>query len=94
MAAMVIALALVAPMVPGMGRVPAAVAQTLTTEQTAALEEATRLNEQVVQLLHQGQYAEAIPLAQQALDILETTLGGNHPDVATVLNGQSRMNKP
>ncbi|MGB3517845.1 MAG: CHAT domain-containing protein [Elainellaceae cyanobacterium] len=89
MAAVVMALALVAPMVPG--RMPSAVAQTLTTEQAAALEEANRLDQQMIQLYQQGQYAEAIPLARQAVDIRETALGGNHPDVASTLNNLAEL---
>jgi hypothetical protein len=41
----------------------------LTAEQSAELEEAKRLNQQVEQLYHQGQYAAAIPLAERALAI-------------------------
>ncbi|TVQ24624.1 MAG: tetratricopeptide repeat-containing protein, partial [Leptolyngbya sp. DLM2.Bin15] len=89
MAAVVMALALVAPMVPG--RMPAAVAQTLTTEQTAALEEAERLNQQAWQLYQQGQYGEAILLVQQALVIRENLLSENHPDVASSLNNLARL---
>ena len=59
MAAVVMALALVTPMVPGVGEMPAAVAQTLTTEQAAALAEAERLNQQAWQLCQQGQYGDS-----------------------------------
>jgi len=54
--------------------------------QGEALNEAKRLNEQVVQLYQQGKYAQAIPLAQRALTIYEKALGPDHPAVATVLN--------
>ncbi len=50
------------------------------------LAEAQRLNEQVLQLLQQGEYATAIPLAQQALEILEKVFGEEHPNVAQSLN--------
>ncbi|MFP4009849.1 MAG: tetratricopeptide repeat protein, partial [Spirulinaceae cyanobacterium] len=56
---------------------------TLTTQQTAQLEEANRLNQQVLQMLREGQYTAAIPLAQQALAIREQALSSDHPDVAT-----------
>jgi len=58
----------------------------LTTEQKAALAEAERLNQQVLQLYQQGKYAEAVPLAEQALSICRRVLGESHPDVATSLN--------
>jgi tetratricopeptide (TPR) repeat protein len=54
--------------------------------QSADLEEAKRLNNQVVQLHRQGKYAEAVPLGQKALNIVEKVLGPDHPDVATSLN--------
>jgi tetratricopeptide (TPR) repeat protein len=58
----------------------------LSAEQSAELEEAQRLNEQVIQLYNQGPYAAAIPLAERALAIREKVLGKEHPDVATSLN--------
>ena len=59
--------------------------QTATaTEQDLA--QATQLNQQVDELYQAGRYAEAIPLAEQALTIRETALGPDHPDTATSLN--------
>ncbi|EAW34379.1 CHAT domain-containing protein [Lyngbya sp. PCC 8106] len=55
-------------------------------QQSDELEEAERLNQQVIQLRQQGKYNEAIPLAEQVLEIRERILGENHPDVATSLN--------
>jgi CHAT domain-containing protein len=57
-----------------------------TTSDDLALAEALKLNQQVVQLRDQGQYAAAIPLAERALAIREKVLGQEHPDVATSLN--------
>ncbi len=54
--------------------------------QGEALNEANLLNEQVIQLYQQGQYAQAIPLAQKVLTIREKALGPDHPDVAQSLN--------
>lgn len=51
-----------------------------------SLEEASRLNNQVVELYEQGRYREAIPLAQRALAIREKALEKDHPDVAQSLN--------
>jgi CHAT domain-containing protein/Tfp pilus assembly protein PilF len=44
------------------------------------------LKQQVTKLYQQGRYAEAIPLAQKAVDILEKALGPEHIDVANSLN--------
>ena len=54
--------------------------------QQEILTEAEQLNQQVLQLYGQGQYAAAIPLAQRALAIREQVLGPEHRDVATSLN--------
>jgi CHAT domain-containing protein/Tfp pilus assembly protein PilF len=53
--------------------------------------EATALNEQVVRLYNQGRYSEATSLAQRVLQIRETLLGQNHPDVATSLNNLASL---
>ena len=44
--------------------------------------EATRLSVQVVRLHDAGRYAEALPLAQKALELREKALGPDHTDVA------------
>lgn len=54
--------------------------------QSTAVQEAERLNQQVIQLYNQGRYSEAIPLAERSLAIYEKALGANHPDVALSLN--------
>lgn len=51
--------------------------------QSTELQEAERLEEEVLQLYKQGQYKEAIPLAERSLAIREKVLGTNHRDVAT-----------
>ena len=53
----------------------------LTEEQKKELEEAKKLNSQVVQLFQQRKYTEALPLAQKVLEIREKNLGPEHPDV-------------
>jgi len=50
------------------------------------LEKANVLNEKVEQLYKQGRYTEALPLAQQILEIREKALGSDHPDTAISLN--------
>ncbi|MBR8841249.1 MAG: hypothetical protein DSM106950_46785, partial [Stigonema ocellatum SAG 48.90 = DSM 106950] len=44
-------------------------------DQKAALEEAERLNQQIVQLYKEGKYSTAIPLAERLLAIREKILG-------------------
>ena len=51
-----------------------------------SLDEANRLNEQVIQLKKHGRYQEAIAIAKRALAILEKTYGKEHPEVVTRLN--------
>ncbi|MGI2905139.1 tetratricopeptide repeat protein [Tolypothrix sp. VBCCA 56010] len=57
-----------------------------SVQQSAELEEAKRLNQQVEQLYKEGKYTQAIPLAERALEITEKVLGKEHPDVAESLN--------
>jgi len=49
-------------------------------------EQAEAMNRSVMVLYDDGQYAEAIPLALQALEIRERALGPEHPNVAVSLN--------
>jgi tetratricopeptide (TPR) repeat protein len=49
-------------------------------------DEASALNQQVIQLYNQGRFSEALPLAQRALTIREKALGPNHPEVAVSVN--------
>jgi hypothetical protein len=58
----------------------------VSTQDTEALAEAERLNDQAVELYQQGKYNEAIPLAEQALAIRKKQLGDNHPATASSLN--------
>ena len=46
---------------------------------------AETLDEQVERLLHEGKYAEAEPLALQALEVSLEKNGPDHPDTATSL---------
>jgi hypothetical protein len=50
------------------------------------IEKANVLNEKVVQLHKQGRYIEALPLAQQTLEIRKKVLGTEHTDTAESLN--------
>ena len=51
-----------------------------------SLEEAARLNQQVIQLHRQGRYQEAIPFAKRSLAIRKKALGSTHSEVAQSLN--------
>ncbi|WP_198954263.1 CHAT domain-containing tetratricopeptide repeat protein [Moorena bouillonii] len=50
------------------------------------LAEASRLNQQVLELYQQRKYSEAIPLWERELEIRQQVLGPDHPDVAANLN--------
>ena len=45
----------------------------------------TELNGQVIQLIRQGKYAEAVPLAQESLQVAGATFGPEHPNTAISL---------
>jgi tetratricopeptide (TPR) repeat protein len=53
--------------------------------------EVEALNNQVLQLHQQGQYAQALALAIKALKLSEDTLGPEHPETATCLNDLGGM---
>jgi len=55
------------------------------------LKRAQQLNQQVVKLYRQGKYAEAIPVAKEALAISERALGPDHPEAATSLNNLAEL---
>jgi tetratricopeptide (TPR) repeat protein len=59
--------------------------------QTGTADEAQRLNQQLIQLYHQGNYAEAARLGERALAIREKVLGPEHPDTAASLNHLARL---
>src|SRR6202050_5268929 len=52
---------------------------------------ADELNKRIHELSQAGKYAEAIPLAQRALAILEKAFGPDHPDVAQSLNNLAEL---
>ena len=52
---------------------------------------AETLDEQVVRLLDEGKYAEAEPLALQALEVSLKKNGPDHPDTATSLNNLAEL---
>ncbi len=55
------------------------------------LEKASVLNEKVEQLYKQGRYTEALPLAQQILEIQKKVLGPEHPNTAQSLNNLAEL---
>ncbi len=56
-----------------------------------ALEEAVFLSNRAMHLKELGQPSEAIPLAERALDIVESVKGPNHPDVVPILSNLSSL---
>ena len=44
------------------------------------------LNQQVNELIEQGKYQEAIPIAQRALEVAKRTRGSEQPESAAALN--------
>jgi CHAT domain-containing protein/Tfp pilus assembly protein PilF len=65
---------------------PVATPRKFTPAEQAKLAEATALSIRLVELHAAGKSAEAIPLAEQALDIRKQVLGEMHPDYATSLH--------
>ncbi len=57
-----------------------------TTTTGSQLLEAEGLNRQIIKLNREGKYEDAIPLAQQALQIYAQQLGPKHPDIAILLD--------
>jgi CHAT domain-containing protein/Tfp pilus assembly protein PilF len=53
--------------------------------------ETDRIGAEAERLLHAGKYAEAIPLAERTLALIETALGPEHPSVATWLNNLTEL---
>lgn len=49
------------------------------------------LNSAVFVMLHSGEYAQATPLAEQALNIRENIVGKEHPDTAASLNNLAEL---
>ena len=56
-----------------------------------ALDRARQLNAEVVRRYQDGHYADAIPLAREALALREAALGPHHPDVAQSLNNLAQL---
>jgi tetratricopeptide (TPR) repeat protein len=56
--------------------------------QSSAVDE---LKKTIIELYGAGKFAEAVPLAQQALAIYEKTLGPHHPNVAAALNNLAEL---
>ncbi|HWO23498.1 MAG TPA: CHAT domain-containing tetratricopeptide repeat protein [Kofleriaceae bacterium] len=62
-----------------------------TAEPKEPSDEATSLDKQVETLYSQGQYREALPLAERSLALREKVLGARHPDVAKSLNNLASL---
>jgi CHAT domain-containing protein/Tfp pilus assembly protein PilF len=55
------------------------------------INDAIKLNRQATELSQQGRYKEAIPYAEQALEIRKKALGDEHPDTARNYNYLARL---
>ena len=55
------------------------------------IQELNELNERVMKLFQAGKYAEALPLAQHAVDLSEKILGPEHHNVAQMLNNLAML---
>src|SRR5260370_25413500 len=51
------------------------------------------LNQQVSQLIEQGKYQEAIPIAERAVEVSKRVRGPEHPDTALSLNNLGALYK-
>ena len=60
-------------------------------ERLAAVEEAMRLNVQVLKLHGEGKIDEAVPLAEREVLLREKGLGAEHPEVGLSLNNLGRL---
>ena len=70
---------------------PAPPSKPLTPEDETRLREAEELGKQVLKLFQSGKYAQALPLAQRALDIRRKALGEAHPDYAVSLHNLAAL---
>jgi CHAT domain-containing protein/Tfp pilus assembly protein PilF len=63
----------------------------MTAEERGQVALAVQLNQKVARLYGQGKSREAIPAAQQAVEIRKKALGEDHPDYATSLNNLAEL---
>jgi len=56
-----------------------------------SIQEAKELNQEVIRLRKQGQYAEAIPLAEKILTLCDRSLGPEHPETALALSNLATL---
>ena len=58
-----------------------------------AADDVGTLNKQVVQLLDQGKYKEALPLTEKAVTLAESALGKEHSETLTSVNNLAELYK-
>src|SRR5436853_2206570 len=68
-----------------------ALPSTTAAQPDERLERARQLNAAIVEHYRQGRYAEAVPIAREALALREAALGPDHPQVAQSLNNLAQQ---
>ncbi|HDD35667.1 MAG TPA: tetratricopeptide repeat protein, partial [Candidatus Desulfofervidus auxilii] len=58
-----------------------------------SLDEAKKLNQEVVRFYHQGRYKEAVPFAKRTLEICKSLFGKENPNTATSYNNLALLYK-
>ena len=63
----------------------------MAEDQGNDLAKLSSLNKQVTELYQAGKFNEAIPIAQESLELSEKALGPDHPDTAAALNNLAAL---
>jgi CHAT domain-containing protein len=71
----------------------AGLSQSVIAQDQSVLQAALKLGQQAVQLYEQGEYKQALPLAEEALSLRQQQLGENHPLVATSLSNLATLHQ-
>jgi CHAT domain-containing protein/Tfp pilus assembly protein PilF len=71
----------------------AGLSQSAIAQDQNVLRSALKLGQQATQLYEQGEYQQALPLAEEALSLREQELGANHPLVAATLSNVATLHQ-
>jgi Tetratricopeptide repeat len=69
----------------------AGLSQSAIAQDQSVLRSALKLGQQATQLYEQGEYQQALPLAEEALSLREQELGASHPLVAATLSNVATL---